>query len=158
MNYLFDLYGWYAGTSEVVVPRSTTSIPPNLSLTATQGENRANWTGHTWIDKPYVTPVPPPAPVPQANDPEWFIDIGAFYDRFGAEKMNVLTSSNVVVQAIIKDVSVRKWIDLNRVDVAMALAAIGSIVTSVTPLMQTTILTTPVADHENLALRKVYFS
>lgn len=32
------------------------------------------------------------------------------------------------------------------------------VVPAVTPALRTAILTTPVAEHENLALRKVYFS
>ena len=29
----------------------------NLTITTTSGELRSNWTGHTWVDIPYVVPV-----------------------------------------------------------------------------------------------------
>lgn len=95
-----------------------------------------------------------PAPV---NPTEWLIDIGPFFDRFGAAKMAVLTSTNAGVKAILADTQVRKWIDLQRPDVAQSVAYIGSVVSAVTPALQKAILTTPVSPEENLALRKLYF-
>lgn len=108
----------------------------------------------------YVPPVVvPPEPVPTPVDPtEWLIDIGPFYDRFGAVKMAVLTSADAGVVAIRADVSIRKWIDLQRVDVAQSLAYIETKVPTLTPVLQAAILTTPVTAEENLALRKLYFS
>lgn len=46
------------------------------------------------------------------NPPSWKVDIGSFFDRFGAAKLAILSSDDLVVQAIIKDASVRKYIDL----------------------------------------------
>ena len=99
--------------------------------------------------------VPGPEPVSQT---EWLIDIGTFFDRFGAAKMAVLRSADAGVKAIIADLQVRKWIDLKRADVATGLQYVGSKVAAVTPALQTAILTTPVTPEENLALRKLYFS
>ena len=43
----------------------------------------------------------PSQPAPPVADPaEWFIDLGPFYDRFGAAKMAVLTSTDAGVKAI----------------------------------------------------------
>ena len=99
------------------------------------------------------------APEPDAANPtEWLIDIGPFFDRFGAAKMAVLTSADAGVKAILADLQVRKWIDLKRADVATGLQYVGGAVPAVTPAVQSTILTTPVADAENLVLRKLYFS
>lgn len=96
---------------------------------------------------------------PEAVNPvEWLIDIGPFFDRFGAAKMAVLTSTDAGVKAILADTQVRKWIDLQRPDVAQSVAYIGTVVAAVTPALQTTILTTPVSPEENLALRKLYFA
>lgn len=97
------------------------------------------------------------APVAPSPVWEWYIDIGPFYDRFGAAKMAVLTSTDAGLKAILSDLNIRKWVDLKRVDVAQALAYVGSVVPAVTPAMQASILTTPVSDIENLALRKLYF-
>lgn len=108
------------------------------------------WPGRWLADVDETAPavVPPWA---------WFIDIGPFFDRFGAAKMSVLTSADAGIKAIVTDCTVRKWIDLERPDVATALAYIGSVVPAVDATLRAAILTTPVGDHENLALRKLYF-
>ena len=98
-----------------------------------------------------------PAPVP-AQPWEWLIDIGAFFDRFGAAKMAVLTSADPGVQAIIKDRQIRKWVDLNLPEVAQSISYIGTKIPAVTTELQSTILNTPVGVEENLVLRKLYFS
>lgn len=89
---------------------------------------------------------------------EWLIDIGTFFDRFGAAKLAVLSSPDATVKAILSDVYARKWIDLKRADVAQSLAYIGTKVPSVTPELISSVLTTPVTEAENFALRKLYFS
>ena len=95
---------------------------------------------------------------PSANPTEWLIDIGAFFDRFGAAKVAVLTSADAGVKAILADTQVRKWLDLKRADVVQSIGYIGTVVAAVTPALQTAILTTPVSPEENLALRKQFFS
>lgn len=99
----------------------------------------------------------PEAPAPQPPVYEWYIDIGPFFDRFGAAKMSVLTSMDVGVKALITDIQIRKWIDLKLPEVAQSLVYLGSVIPSVTPALQSSILNTPVGEHENLALRKLYF-
>lgn len=99
---------------------------------------------------------PPPPPAPPAW--EWFIDIGPFFDRFGAAKMAVLTSSSPVVKALLQDIMVRKWVDLKRADVAAGLDAIIAVgVAGVDAALKSYILTTPVTDEENMALRRLFF-
>ena len=100
-----------------------------------------------------VEPAPNPAPVW-----EWYIDIGPFFDRFGAAKMAVLTSDDVGVQAIIKDTQVRKWLDLRLPEIEQSVQYIASKVPSLTTELQDQIVNTKPAEHENLALRKLYFS
>lgn len=96
---------------------------------------------------------------PVVVDPcAWLIDLGPFFDRFGAAKTAVLTSADVGVKAILQDVSVRKWVDLKRPDVASSLSYIGSKVPSVDAALQTAILTAPVTAEENRVLRKMFFS
>lgn len=99
---------------------------------------------------------PEPAPIPSPVY-EWFIDIGPFFDRFGVAKMQVLTSTDAGVRALITDIQVRKWIDLKLPEVAQSLVYLGSVIPAVTPALQSSILNTPVGEHENLALRKLYF-
>lgn len=98
-----------------------------------------------------------PAQVP-AQPWEWLIDIGSFFDRFGAAKMAVLTSTDPDVRAILKDTQVREWLDLKLPELAQSVAYLGTKVPAVTAELQAAILTTPVAEAENLALRKLYFS
>ena len=98
-----------------------------------------------------------PTPEPTAPIWQWYIDVGPFFDRFGSVKMQVLTSSDVGVQAILKDIQVRKWLDLKLSEVQQSLIYVASKVPEVTEELQDYILNTPVADHENLALRKLYF-
>ena len=100
----------------------------------------------------------PDTPVQVPAQPwEWLIDIGPFFDRFGAAKMAVLTSADPGVQAILKDTQIRKWLDLKLPEVAQSVAYIGTKVPAVTAELQDAILNTPVAPDENLALRKLYF-
>ena len=107
------------------------------------------WTWPEAVQEP-VQQTPPPW--------EWLIDIGSFFDRFGATKMAVLTSSDAGVQAILKDTQVRKWLDLKLPEIASSVAYVGTKVPSVTQELQESILNTPVAETENLVLRKLYFS
>ena len=98
-------------------------------------------------------------PIAIVNLAEWLIDVGPFFDRFGAAKMNILASANATVQALVRDLQIRKWVDLQRADVTAgidALIALG--VAGVDGALKTAVLTTPVAAAENEALRKVYFS
>ena len=103
-----------------------------------------------WPDAPSQPAAAPPG--------EWLIDIGPFFDRFGAAKIAVLTSADAGVQAILKDTQIRKWLDLKLPELAQSVAYVGTKVPAVTAELQDAILNTPVAPPENLALRKVYFS
>lgn len=90
---------------------------------------------------------------------DWLIDVGPFFDRFGPAKMPLLMSANATVQALVKDLQVRKWIDLQRPDVAAGIdALIALVVPGMTAELKAAILTTPVTAEENFALRRVYFS
>ena len=111
------------------------------------------WDGANFVAPAPTIPEPQPAPAW-----EWLIDIGPFFDRFGTAKMAVLTSSDVGVQAIIKDTQIRKWLDLKLPEIASAVKYVGTKVPAVTQELQQSILNTPVAETENLALRKLYFS
>jgi len=149
MKYYFDILGH--PTDVVDEDRCTEVAPPGE---APEGF-KWKWTFTEWIlvsDAPVVAPTQP--------EPEWawYIDIGPFFDRFGSAKMAVLTSADIGVQAILKDIQVRKWIDLRLPEVAQSLVYVGSKVAAVTPTLQSAILDAKPAPSENLALRKLYFS
>jgi hypothetical protein len=109
-----------------------------------------------FMDAHYVgdyTMVPDATPA-LPNPCQWLIDIGPFFDRFGAQKISVLADADATVKAIVTDCMSRKWIDLQRVDVGQA---IDIIIAKGHAVSKSAILTTAVADAENLALRKLYF-
>lgn len=68
--------------------------------------------------------------LPQTDQPaEWIIDVGAFFDRFGVQKYQVLLDPDPMIKAFILDASVRRnGIDLKyRVaDIAAALDYLAS--------------------------------
>lgn len=150
----FDIYGWYSAAA--IPDRSTDVEPGDIPAERVVGQPWPNFTGEAWVLLPYSEPPAPEAPAPGPTD--WLIDIGPFFDRFGAAKMAVLTSADPGVKGILSDLQVRKWIDLQRPDVAEGLAYVGTKVAAVTEAMQADILATPVQPAENLALRKLYFS
>lgn len=92
-------------------------------------------------------------------DTSWFIDIGPFFDRFGASKLAVLSSADPTVRALVSDVQSRKWIDLKRNDLPQAIDLIKAAnVAGVNDTLKNSILNTPVTPAEQLALKKLYFS
>lgn len=52
------------------------------------------------------------------------ITVGAFFDRFGGQKWPILASTEPMVQALIKDCQVRKFVDLGRSDLPAGLEMI----------------------------------
>jgi len=48
--------------------------------------------------------------------------VGAFFDRFGSEKWSILADANPQVQAVVRDASVRTYIDLDNADLPAGLA------------------------------------
>lgn len=72
------------------------------------------WSGSGWA----LTTTPPPEVVQDSTPPPpVLISVGAFFDRFGSEKYNILASSDPLVKALVLDVSVRKFIDLNNPEI-----------------------------------------
>ncbi len=62
-------------------------------------------------------PVTPAAPARR-------ISVGAFYDRFGAAKWAVLADESPQVRAVVRDASVRSFIDLENPDLPAGLAVL----------------------------------
>ncbi len=71
------------------------------------------WSGMEFSDHDHTEVAPVitenTAPVDPAR---WRIYVGSFFDRFGAAKLAILSDPDPVVQAVIKDASVRMNIDL----------------------------------------------
>lgn len=80
------------------------------------------------------------------------ISVGAFYDRFGAQKLNILSSTDPLVQALVKDSSVRLWIDLDRPELPTSLQMLVSKGFTIDP---EAIVSAPIQPHER-ALHRLY--
>lgn len=59
-------------------------------------------------------------PVPVVTPPK-HISVGSFFDRFGALKYAILASADLGVKALITDCSVRRYIDLDNVQLPYGL-------------------------------------
>ena len=100
-------------------------------------------------------PVPPAEPDPRL----WWLDVGPFYDRFGADAVAIAASDNGACKAVQTLTGVRKYVDLKdprigqMIDMLIATAqpaaqpwAPGS--GPMTVEKKEAILTTPTAEHE----------
>ncbi|MCP5244881.1 MAG: hypothetical protein H6937_02475 [Burkholderiales bacterium] len=58
MNYFYDVFGWYVGTSGES-RRSTLVAPVNTSTSNQEGQLRSNWTGRAWVEMQYAQRTPP---------------------------------------------------------------------------------------------------
>lgn len=68
--------------------------------------------GFDMVDYDHTAYDPEAPPTPTADPSRWRIYVGSFFDRFGAAKLGILSDTDPVVQAVIKDASVRNYIDL----------------------------------------------
>lgn len=72
----------------------------------------------------YVEPapwMPPPPVVPRWDDPNLdpqyrWIDVGPFFDRFGAKALTITSSTDPVVQGLVTLILPRLYVDLTRSD------------------------------------------
>ena len=83
-------------------------------------------------------------PLPLQPEPR-HISVGAFFDRFGPAKWAILADGAPAVQAVVKDSSVRKYIDLDSPDLPMGLAIVQSAGHAIDP---EAVLTSPILDNE----------
>ncbi len=135
---------YYAQTTNNIVTGVTevhSPLPPADHLIEI-GSFDIGLIGHTY-DPATGTFMPPAAP---AENPQvWWIDVGPFFDRFGAHKYAILADTSPVVQALIKDSSVRKYIDLKRADLP---AGLTMLVNAGHAVDVQAILTTPTSESE----------
>lgn len=61
----------------------------------------------------------------QPLSPEYFwIDVGPFFDRFGAKALTITSSTNTTVQGLITLILPRKYVDLKRADLPQMLGVL----------------------------------
>jgi hypothetical protein len=73
------------------------------------------------------------------------ITVGSFFDRLGDQKWPILADTNPSVQALIKDASVRKWINLDDPQVLTGLQMVQNAGHNIDP---TAIITAPIQPEE----------
>lgn len=88
-----------------------------------------------------VSEPPAPAPTPELRH----ISVGAFYDRFADQKWPILSSTDPAVQGMIKDTQVRKFIDLDSVQLPYGL---DMLIAKGYPVNKNAILNDPIKDSE----------
>lgn len=115
MHY-FDTYGWL---SLAEIPGRSTDVDPcDVPAERVVGQPWPNFVGESWVLMPYADPPAPPAPPPAPR----LITVGAFFDRFGPLKWQILADQSPLVQAVIRDAQVRRHIDLSNPDLPGGLA------------------------------------
>lgn len=70
------------------------------------------WDGMSFAQYDHTEAPDPVAALDPVFPDEWRIYVGPFFDRFGPWKLAILSSTDAMVQAVIKDCSVRKYIHL----------------------------------------------
>lgn len=97
--------------------------------------------------------APPPAPpAPQWSDASldaryWWVDVGPFFDRFGAKALAVTSSADAQVQGLVTLVMPRQYVDLKRADLPgmLDLLITKSLITAGD---KTSILMSPTTEYE----------
>ncbi len=61
---------------------------------------------------PGAVSLPDPAQAPAADERLWWLEVGPFYDRFGADAVAIAASDHGACKAVQVMTSVRKYVDL----------------------------------------------
>lgn len=98
---------------------------------------------------PFTTPVvSQPAWSDTGLDPRyWWVDVGPFFDRFGAKALAVTSSADAQVQGVVQLCMPRQYIDLKRADLPTMIDILVS-KGLITAAEKTAILTTQTTDYE----------
>lgn len=97
----YDAEGWL---SDIPIEGRSTSVPLPTDTALSEGQ-AWNWTGREWVALARDQHAGAGTPEPPA--PPRMIAVGAFFDRFGANKWGILSSADALVQALVRDCSVR---------------------------------------------------
>jgi len=100
-----------------------------------------------WAESTYPGAWRPCAAIPEPDTPiaQRHISVGAFFDRFGPLKLAILRDQNYDCKAVVMDASVRKYIDLDNVDLPAGLAILQAAGHDIDPAA---ILDAPIQPHE----------
>lgn len=84
-------------------------------------------------------------PEPPAPPEQRFIFVGSFFDRFGTHKWPILADANPMVQALVKDCQVRRYIDLDNPELP---AGLGMLVQAGHAIDPTAVINAPITEAE----------
>lgn len=84
-------------------------------------------------------------PEPPAPPEQRFIFVGSFFDRFGQFKWPILADANPMVQALVKDCQVRRYIDLDNPELPSGL---GMLVQAGHAIDPDVVINTPITEAE----------
>lgn len=84
-------------------------------------------------------------PEPPAPPEQRFIFVGSFFDRFGAFKWPILADANPMVQALVKDCQVRRYIDLDNPELP---AGLGMLVQAGHAIDPEVVINAPITESE----------
>lgn len=104
----FDEAGWLS--VDPIEGRSTTAPVPSVNLAPGYAWNYVGAPGREWVA---IERNPAPVVVEPAPAAPRYISVGGFFDRFGAQKWPILSSTDVTVQALVKDCTVRTKTGIN---------------------------------------------
>jgi len=88
--------------------------------------------------------IAPETELPASTAPR-HISVGAFYDRFGAAKWGILADESAAVRAVVRDASIRQYIDLDNSQLSAGLAKLVDAGHQIDPAA---IISAPVQLHE----------
>ena len=83
-----------------------------------------------------------------APDNYFWVEVGAFYDRFGSVQITVLANPDPTVQALVRNTQIRKYIDLKRPDVAQFVEYLATTIPEVTEEVKTAVLALETTEEE----------
>jgi len=156
MNYIFDMSGWYTGSTQDPNPRSTTIEPSILNTNLVEGELRSNWTGYNWIELTYRAPPTPEVVVESkritkvafrmrfTTAEKVAIDLASIDNPAGTLQQRSLAASLRVNMADQRDAT---YIDLARADTIAGVQSLESF-GLIGPGRASEILNNPIQEHE----------
>lgn len=93
-----------------------------------QSEAPVEWHGMEFSTHDHTLVPPVEVALEPVDLSRWKVYVGAFFDRFGAAKIAILADPDPLVQAVIKDATVRTHIDLvgRRAELLMVIGLLNS--------------------------------
>lgn len=134
-----NYYAQIDGDSIVVAVAETAGAieAPHMIAIASLDQNLL---GKKYENGQFIALPEPPAPPEQR-----FIFVGSFFDRFGTHKWPILADANPMVQALVKDCQVRRYIDLDNPELPSGL---GMLVQAGHAIAPNAVINAPITESE----------